>query len=168
MVSRRSHWHVGFVAGGHLVALLGTSGDAKEFEGKDGNLDQSSRVQAVCDWYGPTDFLKFAEQARAAGIAGQPDSARSALSRLIGGPIQENKQKAEKANPIAYVTKDCPPFLIMHGSKDPLVPIAQSEILRNALVKAGVEVKLEIVPGAGMGLAGKPNLTRWRNSLTSI
>ncbi|HWE01166.1 MAG TPA: alpha/beta hydrolase [Tepidisphaeraceae bacterium] len=145
----------GSSAGGHLVALLGTTGGVADLEGPAGNLDQSSRVQAVCDWFGPTDFLKFAEQAKEAGIAGQPDSPKSPMSRLIGGPIQENKDKTEKANPIAYVNKDCPPFLIMHGANDPLVPVAQSEILRDALEKAGVEVKLEVIPGAGHGLGGR-------------
>jgi acetyl esterase/lipase len=141
-------------AGGHLVALLGTSGGVAELEGNEGNLDQSSRVQAVCDWYGPTDLLKFEDQAKQAGLKrGNPANAPE--SRLIGGPLLDNKDKAAKANPITYIAKDCPPFLIMHGDKDPLVPVAQSEMLRDALEKAGVEVKLEIIPGAGHGFGGK-------------
>ncbi len=157
--SRIAAW--GSSAGGHLVALLGTSGGVKELEGDEGNLDQSSRVQAVCDWFGPTDFLKFAEQSTAAGIQSKvdPNSEKSALGRLLGGPVQENKDKAALANPITFVTKDCPPFLIMHGSKDMLVPVAQSEILRDALQKAGVDVNLKIIPGAGHGFGG-PEISR--------
>lgn len=147
--SRIGVW--GTSAGGHLVALLGTSGDVKELEGDEGNLDQSSRVQAVCDWYGPTDFLKIDEEAAQSALgdhrmnANSPDSL---VSKLIGGPIQKNKDKVALANPLTFVSKDDPPFLIIHGDKDSTVPLAQSEILRDALQKAGVEVKLIVLPGA--------------------
>ncbi len=72
-------------------------------------------------------------------------------AKLIGGPVQENKDKVQRANPITYVTKDDPPFLIVHGDKDPLVPHNQSEILLDALKKAGVEAILYTVPGGGHG-----------------
>jgi acetyl esterase/lipase len=143
----------GSSAGGHLVALLGTSGDVKQIEGDEGNLDQSSRVQAVCDWFGPTDFLQMA--AHMLPDAKMPhDTADSPESKLVGGPIQQNKEKVAKANPITYVSKDDPPFLIMHGDKDPLVPHHQSEILTEALKKAGVEVTFKTVEGAGHGFGG--------------
>jgi acetyl esterase/lipase len=138
-------------AGGHLAALLGTSGDVKELEGDEGNLDQTSRVQAVCDWYGPTDFLKIAEQSAQSGLArrGPPaDASDSLFSKLIGGAIQMNKEKVALANPLTFISKDDPPFLIMHGDKDSIIPLAQSEILRDALRKAGVEVQLVVLPGA--------------------
>ena len=60
----------GASAGGHLVALLGTTGGVKELEGKGGNLDQSSRVQCVVDWFGPTDFVDDGQAGRQAGHAG--------------------------------------------------------------------------------------------------
>jgi acetyl esterase/lipase len=147
----------GTSAGGHLVALLGTTGDVKELEGDEGNLEYSSRVQAVCDWFGPTDLTKMDEQSAASGVPSHmhhnaPDSPEA---KLIGGPVADNKDKAAKANPIAYVSKDDPPFLIMHGDKDPLVPLAQSELLRDALEKAGVTVKLEVMKGAGHGFGNK-------------
>jgi acetyl esterase/lipase len=132
----------GASSGGHLVALLGTSGGVKDLEGKEGPLDQSSRVQAVVDWFGPTDLLQ---------MGGGHDAADSPESKLIGGPLQENKDKASRANPIAYVTKDTPPFLIMHGDKDPLVPFGQSELLVTALKKAGADVTFRPVKGAGHG-----------------
>jgi acetyl esterase/lipase len=130
----------GSSAGGHLVALLGTSGGVKELEGSGGNLDRSSRVQAVVDWYGPTDFTR---------MGGKHDSSNSPESLLLGGPVQENKDKAAKANPITYVSKDAPPFLIQHGDKDGVVPLSQSELLADALKKAGVDVTLHVLPGAG-------------------
>ena len=146
----------GSSAGGHLVAMLGTAGDVKELEGGgegDANQGHSSRVQAVCDWFGPTDFLKMDEQAPP--NARQRHSApESPESQLIGGTVTEHPEKVKAANPITYVSKDDPPFLIMHGDKDNLVPLGQSEILRDALEKAGVDVTLHVVRGAGHGFGG--------------
>jgi acetyl esterase/lipase len=140
----------GASAGGHLVALLGTTGGVKELEGDGGNAGQSSRVQAVIDWFGPSDFETIAGQA---GPDSQLDhaAADSPEAKLIGGRIGDNKDKAAKASPVTYVTKEAAPFLIMHGDKDRVVPYAQSEELAEALRKAGVEVKLKKVEGAGHG-----------------
>lgn len=135
----------GASAGGHLVALLGTSGNVKEFEGEGGNLDQSSRVQCVVDWFGPSDLVT---------MGGGHNNPGSPESRLIGGAIQENLEKARQASPVTYVSKDSAPFLIMHGDKDNVVPLGQSEALADALKKAGVEVKLQIVTDNGHGGPG--------------
>ena len=144
----------GSSAGGHLVALLGTSGGVKEFD-VGNNLNVSSRVQAVCDWFGPTDFLQMNAQAKAgAGGAFDHDSPKSPESRFIGGAIQENKDKCAKANPITYVSKETPSFLIMHGDKDRLVPLGQSQLLETSLKKAGANVTLIVVEGAGHGGPG--------------
>lgn len=129
-------------AGGHLVALLGTAGDAKEWDTLGGNENQSSRVQAVCDWFGPSDFVL---------IAGTSQNANSAVAALLGGPVADNKDKAVKASPVTYVTKDDPPFLIMQGNQDKTVPAAQSEVLAEALKQAGAEVTLKIIDGAAHG-----------------
>jgi acetyl esterase/lipase len=135
-------------AGGHLAAMLGTTGDTREFD-VGANLDQSSRVQAVVDYFGPTDFLQMDAHRLPNGMVHDP--ANSPESELIGGAIQENKDKVAKANPITYVTPGDPPFLICHGDQDPLVPHHQSELLKAALKKAGVEVTLYTVKGAGHG-----------------
>jgi acetyl esterase/lipase len=135
-------------AGGHLAALVGTSGDVKELEGAGGWPEFSSRVQAVVDWFGPTDFLKMGKNKIDHDAAGSPES------QLIGGPIQESKDKVAKANPITYVTKDDPPFLIMHGDQDDLVPLGQSELLQEALRKAGVDSTLQVMKGQGHGFRG--------------
>ncbi|OVE79966.1 hypothetical protein BVY01_01150, partial [bacterium I07] len=133
-------------AGGHLVALLGTSGGIEEFE-TDENSEYSSRVQAVVDWYGPTDFLKMDDFP---GKGGHNDGG-SPESRLVGGPIQENKDLVLKANPITYVSSDDPPMLIMHGEKDMSVPFNQSELLHDALKNAGLESTLYCVKNGGHG-----------------
>lgn len=143
----------GSSAGGHLVALLGTSGGVKEFETGE-NPKFSSRVQAVVDFFGPTDFTQMSKYS----LPNAPfdhDAAESPESQLIGGAIQQNKDKAAKANPITYVSKDDPPFLIMHGDKDNVVPYQQSELLRDALQKAGVPVTFKIIAGAGHGFGGR-------------
>jgi acetyl esterase/lipase len=138
----------GTSAGGHLVALLGTSGGVEALEGTVGDQrEQSSRIQAACDFFGPTDFL----QMDAGGSDLKHNAPNSPESQLIGGAIQENKDKVARANPITYVTKDDPPFLIVHGDKDRTVPINQSELLSDALKKAGVEVEFYIVKGGGHG-----------------
>lgn len=142
----------GSSAGGHLVALLGTSGDVKAFE-VGTNPDQSSRVQAVCDYYGPTDFTQMDAHALP-GSALKHDSPNSPEARLLGGPVQENKDKAALANPISYVSRDDPPFLIVHGDRDPAVPLHQSELLFDALKRSGVSVHFHTIHGAGHGGAG--------------
>jgi acetyl esterase/lipase len=139
----------GSSAGGHLVAMLGTSGGAADLEGDGGNLKESSRVQAVVDFYGPTDFLKMDAKALAGGM--KHDPADSPESQLVGGAIQQNPEKVTRANPITYVSKDAPPFLMLHGMLDPLVPVNQSELLFAALKKAGVEVAFHQIAGAGHG-----------------
>lgn len=132
----------GASAGGHLVALLGTSGGVKELEGNHGNLDQSSKVQAVVDWFGPADFKPIAER------DGNPNST---IGQLLGGAPKEHMDKAILASPVTHVTRNAPPFLIMHGDKDNLVNFHQSELLEEALKKAGVEVTLVKLEGAGHG-----------------
>ncbi|QDT23929.1 alpha/beta hydrolase [Gimesia chilikensis] len=141
----------GSSAGGHLVALLGTSGGDKQLEGTVGkHADQSSQVQAVLDMWGPTDFLQMDAHALPDARFKHNDP-RSPESLLLGGPVLENKDKVAQANPITYIDKQDPPFLIIHGSKDPLVPVHQSQLIDKALKKAKVPVQLIVVEGAGHG-----------------
>jgi acetyl esterase/lipase len=141
----------GHSAGGHLATLLGTAGDVKAFEGDGGSPEFSSRVQAVLDCFGPTDFARMADFPSRI----DHNSPRSPEARLIGGPVQEKKAEVRAANPITFVSKDDPPFLIMHGDKDMIVPLNQSQLLLDALKKAGVQASLHIVKGGGHGFAGK-------------
>jgi acetyl esterase/lipase len=138
----------GASAGGNLAALLGTTGEVREFEVGE-NLDYSSRVQAVCDFYGPTDFLQMdANRLPDGQIHNAPDSPES---KLVGAPIQDNPDKVRRVNPITYVTKNAPPFLIVHGALDRLVPFNQSQLLVTALEAAGASVKFHPVEGGGHG-----------------
>ena len=145
----------GTSAGGHLVAMLGTTGTDKKFDVGE-NLDVSSRVQAVADFFGPTDFLQMdAHRIPTGQVHDTPDSPESLL---IGGSIQENKEKSSSANPIACVSKEAPPFLIVHGDMDPLVPWHQSQLLFDALAGAGVPVTFYTVSGGGHGGFRDPNV----------
>lgn len=133
----------GASAGGHLVAMLGVASDAKDLEGDGGNADVSSKVAAVCDFFGPTDLTKA-----------RSETGQSVVALLLGGPLSEKLDLAKQASPINYVTKDDAPFLIMQGDVDPLVTPDHSKLLYAALKKAGVEATLEMVPDTGHGGPG--------------
>jgi len=147
----------GSSSGGHLSAFTGTSGSVNEFtvgtataniEGEVGNFTPfSSSVDAVVDWFGPTDFL----QMDSCGSSMAHNPANSPESSLVGGAIQENKDICALANPITYIDSNDPPFLILHGDKDPLVPHCESELLFEALQNASVQSKLIIVPDGQHG-----------------
>jgi len=135
-------------AGGHLAALVGTSGDAKQLEGELGNPGVSSRVQAVLDWFGPIDLLLMGRQSGPNSLI-QHDAPDSPESRLLGGPVQQQRELARTANPLTYLDANAPPFLIMHGDADRVVPLGQSTLLAKGLIDAGVEVTMKTVHGAG-------------------
>ena len=145
----------GSSAGGHLVAMLGTTDDVAEFEVGE-NLEVSSRVQAVVDYYGPTDFLQMDAHRLPDGLV--HDAPDSPESKLVGGPIQEHKDRVARANPITYVSDDDSPFLIIHGDRDKLVPYQQSVLLKDALEKAGVPVTFYKVEGGGHGWFTDPKV----------
>lgn len=136
----------GSSAGGHLAALVGTSGDVSEFD-KGLHLDQSSRVQAVCDFYGPTDFSVFVTTPGFESHAGP----RAPEALLMGGTIEEKPEVAKLLNPITHVSEDDPSFLIVHGTKDATVPLNQSQLMYEALEKNKTAVHLHQLEGAGHG-----------------
>lgn len=143
----------GVSAGGHLGLLLATTADNTKLEGDvGGNLNYSSRVQCVCAFYPPTELNQLVTdpkwRARPDGLA----------AKLIGGAIGENVDKALAASPLTYVDKNCAPVFLMHGGADELVPPEQSKIFYEALLKAGIEAQLEIVPGKGHGIIAPPSV----------
>ncbi len=132
----------GHSAGGSLAALVGTSGGVEALEGKDGWEGESSRVACVVDGYGPTDFLTITEM-RGGG--------RDSEMGYIGGPFHEHEERSRQASATTHVTKDDPPFLILHGTGDPVVPFEQSKTFAEALSKAGVDVTFVPVTDGGHG-----------------
>jgi len=155
-------------AGGHLSAMVGTSGNVKELEDlSQGNANQSSRVQAVVDWFGPTDFLKMDEQLIAGKVKNPqvhsvPDSPES---ELIGKNLVTAPELVKIVNPKTYITSDDPPFFIQHGRLDHLVPYQQSVNLASKLEKVigKDKVTLEILSDSdhgGPGFSTKENLDK--------
>lgn len=145
---------LGDSTGGHLAALIGTSSDVAALEGTVGDyLQHSSRVQAAGSMFGPSDFF-------ALGTVPPHDHPDSIVSQLFGHPIQDiinnmdNPDYADlvalvhSANPATYATIDDPPFRIVHGDADAVIPMNQSQLLHTALVSANVQSHLRIVPGA--------------------
>lgn len=138
----------GMSAGGHLAALLGTSGGVNELNGTEIQVAGSSRVQAVADLYGATDLMKLIETRRATPY-GRADlmGDRAPENQLIGGDVFQNPLLAQMASPLTYVSPDDPPFLIIQGDKDEVVPLSQSQMLHDALVAQGVRSELKIIRG---------------------
>ncbi|HCE42703.1 MAG TPA: lipase [Lentisphaeria bacterium] len=154
-------------AGGHLVALMGVSDGVKELEGDGGNAGVSSRVQAVCDFFGPTDFTTIKDLRMSDDPSVQKKlkdfnltDDNNVVTRLLGGPVDQKKELAEQASPMHYVKnikvdkKNFPPFLIMHGEKDPVVPVEQSVDFQDALKAAGLDSILRVYKGKSHGDLG--------------
>ncbi|MEM6377457.1 MAG: alpha/beta hydrolase [Bacteroidota bacterium] len=146
--SRVGVW--GASAGGHLSALVGTSWHVEDWDKLGDNQTVSSKVQAMCDYYGPTDFLRMDDRPGKI-IHNAPDSPEG---RLIGGPIQENQTKTKEANPINYIQNITPPFLILHGKEDALVLWEQSQILYDALKDHNQSAEIILFEGLGHGGKG--------------
>jgi acetyl esterase/lipase len=148
----------GSSSGGNMAAMAGTSRNVKEFTIGDvtlnieGNLglftNYSSSVDAVVDWFGPTNMLVMDSCGTTSFVH---NDAKSPASLYIGGPIQENKERCLLASPTTYIDPSDPPFLIFHGDKDNVVPFCQSEILFNALQKAKVQSQFISVAGGQHG-----------------
>ncbi|QXD22993.1 alpha/beta hydrolase [Opitutia bacterium ISCC 51] len=133
----------GSSSGGHLVALMGTLP-------YDPNEKVSSRVQAVCDWYGPTDLLTMPPNNVGNGRT-EEDVANSNGAKLLGCTVRECPELAKQVSGYYQVSSDDAPFLIMHGDEDPGVPLSQSTRLYHALQAQGVYSELDILAGAGHG-----------------
>lgn len=131
--------------GGHLVALLGTSAGVAELDGHVGQyLTTSTEVQAVVDYFGPTDFLLDVRTG-----AEKPHVIPEPVRRLFGGKPVEKRQLAELASPSGFVTPDDPPILIIHGEEDEVVSIEQSVYLDSLYRQEGLHSRLIRVPGQG-------------------
>lgn len=130
----------GSSAGGHLALMLGAMDSSDGFEGEGGAADASSRVQAVISYAGPTNLRSE-----------YPDASKGVLVTLLGGPISDKQDAARQASPVNYVSPGDPPMLLVHGTKDPLVPYDQAIQMAEALTKAGVPGRLELLIGQGHG-----------------
>jgi acetyl esterase/lipase len=162
---------MGNSSGGHLAALLGVSHGVAELAGSE-NTGVSDAVQAVCDWYGPVDVTQpppaivFEDDPCTTGLVYLIETYGGeetpyfywtlAWGMFLGGSLTDPAVlgRAAQATPLTYVDADDPPFLVIHGEKDGMVPIEQSELLVVALEDAGVEVTFVRLPEAGHGYGG--------------
>lgn len=132
----------GASAGAYLISLVALTAGMADWEGDvGGNLQESSQLQAVVDFFMISDLLAMAS---ASGDAPTDQMA----TNLLGYNVRERPAEARQATPITHVRKDAPPFLILHGDADPLVPLAQSESFHKALAATGAQSQLISVPGA--------------------
>ena len=142
-------------AGGHLSLLVGLTDASHKLEGDGGHADQSSRVQAIVNIFGPTDMAECWKTS--------PD-ARPFIKGLIGEP-DSSPEAYKAASPVTYISEDDPPVLTLHGDKDTLVPPSQAKLLDKKMKAAKAKHELLILEGAGHGFAGeaqkKSNEAMW-------
>jgi acetyl esterase/lipase len=131
-------------AGGHLAQFLGVTAGVKEFEGE-GNLDQSSAVACVVNFYGPSDFTKS---------YGRSVDAAEVLPLFFGGDLEHKRREHIIGSPLYWVTPDAAPTLCVHGTDDKFVAHEQAEWIVEKLKAATVEAELLTLQGAGHGFKG--------------
>ena len=150
-------------SGGNIASMLGASGDIARFDDATlGYPGVSSRVQAVIDWFGPTDFLQMDTEAAAQGCSASDQThnlADSPESLYLGAAIQSVPSLAAESNPINYLSSDDPAWLVQKGSIDCTVPVAQSQLLVDALNAKGLKVTYTLIEGAGHGDMALPGQT---------
>jgi acetyl esterase/lipase len=136
---------VGDSAGGHLAQFLGVTGDVVAFEGDGGNSNQSSRVQCVVNYYGPSDFTQS---------YGKSVDAAEVLPLWLGGNLETARNKHIEASPLNWVTPHAAPTLLIHGTKDNYVNYEQAVWMHDRLKACGVPVQMLTLDGAGHGFKG--------------
>ncbi|HEY3322749.1 MAG TPA: alpha/beta hydrolase [Planctomycetota bacterium] len=136
---------LGDSAGGHLSLMLGLMDSKDGLEGDGGNPEQSSKVQAVINYYGPTDFT--------VGSAAWNPMVIGLVTNFLG-TTDEKAPIVAQSSPITYINAGDPPILTFHGTADLIVPLDQAKRLHEALKKAGVTERLEIIEKGGHGFRG--------------
>lgn len=149
----------GSSAGGHLVSMLGTTGDVAAFDNPDlGNAEVSSRVQAVINWFGLADLGTMGADFAASTVCDveryDNSGSYAAIALFLGDAPDSVPDRVAAASPITYISEDDPPFLIQHGTDDCLVPVQQSEHLYTALVQVLGEENVQLTIFEGMGHGG--------------
>jgi acetyl esterase/lipase len=135
---------IGFSAGAHLSMMLGVMDKEDGLEGSGGHADQSSKVQAVVSYFGPTDLTRE-----------YPPASRDIVKNFIGGTLAEKAEAYKRASPITYVNSGDAPMLLLQGTRDELVPHDQAVVMADALTKAGVPGRVELMLGARHGWGGR-------------
>ncbi|MEO6526255.1 MAG: alpha/beta hydrolase [Gemmatimonadaceae bacterium] len=138
----------GSSSGGHLAALVGVTNGHRELEGTvGGNLERSSSVQAIVDYFGASNLTTILAQSTPFGL----NMRRPALERLLGALPDSARALAELASPVRHVDRADPPLFLLHGDQDPQMPVNQSLELQGAYEKLGLAAELRIIHGAAHG-----------------
>jgi len=142
-------------AGGYLASMVGTTAGVKKFE-TGANLDQSSRVQAVVDWFGASDLSRIASDFDPATRAFYENSTDNALVRYVLGPNDPRRlldvpAAVAAANPVTYAGPGDAAFVHFHGSNDRVISPSQTLLLHNSLLARGVQSTRFVVKDAGHG-----------------
>ena len=137
-------------SGGHAAQMVGVTGDMEEFKTED-NHEFSDAVQAVVDFYGPSDVTRINDGPRDPQFTA--DKSKIPEDILFGGCVIDHPEIAQPGNPLNYIEKDkpLPPFLIAHGDEDPMVPFNQSVLTAQKLLETEHRVEFYKVVGAGHG-----------------
>ncbi|WP_339734593.1 alpha/beta hydrolase [uncultured Gimesia sp.] len=139
---------LGSSAGGHLVALMGVTNGNAQLEGTLGDFDQeSSRIDAIVDYFGPTNFMTILPQSTPHGLSVRVP----ALQLLLGDRPEREPALAKLASPVFHVDDQAPPLLLIHGDQDPQVPINQSHELHGKYKQHKRDVTFEVIHGAAHG-----------------
>jgi acetyl esterase/lipase len=136
---------MGYSAGGHLSLMLGVTGPEDGLEGDVPRGSPSSKVQAVVNYFGPTDLSAPVVSGFSKGL----------IRDFLGGLPSEKPELALKASPVTFVSRDDAAILTFHGTKDPLVPYDQANRLANAMARVGLEGRTELIADAGHGWYGQ-------------
>ena len=135
---------MGFSAGGHLALMLGLTGKDDGLEGDAPADAPDAKVQAVVNYFGPTDL----------GAVDIPAVSKPLVRDFLGAPDGEISEAARKASPLTYVSEGDAPTLTFQGTKDPLVPYSQAIKLNDAQTAKGVPGRVELLVGVGHGWGG--------------
>ena len=148
---------VGFSAGAHLSMMLGTMGKDDGLEGMGGHADQSSQVQCVVAFFGPTDLTR----------TDYPATSVFLISQFMGSSPEEDKGERKRASPLTYLDQGDAPLLIFQGTKDQLVPHSQALVMTEAMSKASVPGRVELLIGGDHGgnWGGPEYVRTWEASL---
>ena len=145
----------GSSAGGGLAALAGTSGNVEELQDDSlGNSNTSDQVQAVVDMKGPINFSTLLPQLQNINNSNNNsynyNETEHMLEKLMGGNVSLIPDQVAMANPETFISTDDPPFFIVHGNADSLIPFEQSVDFANKLQKVlgSSKVTIEVIPGA--------------------
>lgn len=145
---------IGFSAGAHLAMMLGVMDKGDGLEGEGGWADQSSKVQAVVAYFGPTNFQ-----------VELPPVSRGIVKHFIGFEQSEKPDLYKQASPITYVSKGDAPMLLYQGTEDILVPYDQAWFMAQALTKSKVPGRIELLLGVNHGWNGTEMTRTERESL---